>query len=168
MEGPGCKQSSSGCVYFISSAQIALLYPSSLHHIISFPDRIPCIAHHSFFLFLNRHLNRPSFLVHTPCAQTRGTRNSRGQNHQSRAPKNDEHKDCPRHTEGHPPNRLTTRELGGKRVVSLFYGSDVVLFDTIMTYRLGNPDKRVEDAIDAFSTFPTEKCILVFLNGRET
>ncbi|KAG0281736.1 Anoctamin-7 [Linnemannia exigua] len=60
-----------------------------------------------------------------------------------------ETKECPRHADGHPPNRLTTRDLGNNRTVYLFYGSDVVLFDTIMTYRLGKPDMHVEDAIDA-------------------
>ncbi|KAF9910702.1 Anoctamin-7 [Linnemannia zychae] len=60
-----------------------------------------------------------------------------------------ESKECPRHADGHPPNRLTTRDLGNSRTVYLFYGSDVVLFDTIMTYRLGRPDTLVEDAIDA-------------------
>ncbi|OAQ24249.1 DUF590-domain-containing protein [Linnemannia elongata AG-77] len=60
-----------------------------------------------------------------------------------------ETKECPRHAEGHPPNRLTTRDLGNNRTVYLFFGSDVVLFDTIMTYRLGKPDMLVEDAIDA-------------------
>ncbi|KAF8945156.1 Anoctamin-7 [Haplosporangium gracile] len=62
---------------------------------------------------------------------------------------NHEAKECPRHAEGHPPNRLTTRDLGNNRTVYLFFGSDVVLFDTIMTYRLGKPDMLVEDAIDA-------------------
>ncbi|KAG0253841.1 Anoctamin-7 [Mortierella polycephala] len=62
-----------------------------------------------------------------------------------------EKKDCPRHSEGHPPNTLTTRELDNKRVLYLFFGSDVVLFDTIMAYRIGNPDKRVEDVIDHFA-----------------
>ncbi|KAG9064367.1 Anoctamin-7 [Linnemannia hyalina] len=62
---------------------------------------------------------------------------------------NHETKECPRHAEGHPPNRLTTRDLGNNRTVYLFFGSDVVLFDTIMTYRLGKPDMLVEDAIDA-------------------
>ncbi|KAF9918176.1 Anoctamin-7 [Lobosporangium transversale] len=60
-------------------------------------------------------------------------------------------KDCPRHADGHPPNQLTTRDLGNKRIVSFFFGSDVVLFDSIMSYRIANPDKRVEDAIDTFS-----------------
>ncbi|KAG0315396.1 Anoctamin-7, partial [Linnemannia gamsii] len=60
-----------------------------------------------------------------------------------------ETKECPRHADGHPPNRLTTRDLGNNRTVYLFFGSDVVLFDTIMTYRLGKPDMHVEDAIDA-------------------
>ncbi|KAF9286284.1 Anoctamin-7 [Mortierella alpina] len=69
---------------------------------------------------------------------------------QPRGPKPGEKKDCPRHADGHAPNHLTTRDLGGRRVASLFYGSDVVLFDTIMAYRLGNPDKRVDDAIDHF------------------
>ncbi|KAF9923562.1 Anoctamin-7 [Linnemannia zychae] len=58
-------------------------------------------------------------------------------------------KECPRHAEGHPPNRLTTRDLGNNRTVYLFYGSDVVLFDTILAYRLGRPDTVVENAIDA-------------------
>ncbi|KAG0052109.1 hypothetical protein BGZ83_002987 [Gryganskiella cystojenkinii] len=61
-----------------------------------------------------------------------------------------EKKDCPRHAEGHPLNKFTTRDLGNNRVVSLFFGSDILLFDSILTYRLGNPDKRVEDAIDTF------------------
>ncbi|KAF9940556.1 Anoctamin-7 [Mortierella alpina] len=69
---------------------------------------------------------------------------------QPKGPKPGDKKDCPRHADGHAPNHLTTRDLGGRRVASLFYGSDVVLFDTISTYRLGNPDKRVEDAIDYF------------------
>ncbi|KAF9550580.1 Anoctamin-7 [Mortierella hygrophila] len=62
---------------------------------------------------------------------------------------NHETKECPRHADGHPPNRLTTRDLGNGRTVYLFFGSDVILFDTIMTYRLGKPDMLVEDAIDA-------------------
>ncbi|KAF9126169.1 Anoctamin-7 [Mortierella sp. 14UC] len=64
-------------------------------------------------------------------------------------PSHQESKACPRHADDHPPNRLTTRDLGNNRTVYLFYGSDVVLFDTIMTYRLSKPDMLVEDAIDA-------------------
>ncbi|KAG0221309.1 calcium-activated chloride channel-domain-containing protein [Mortierella sp. GBAus27b] len=60
-------------------------------------------------------------------------------------------KECPRHAEGHSPNKLTTRDLGDRQTVYLFYGSDVTLFDTIKSYKHDNPDKRVEDAIDAFS-----------------
>ncbi|KAF9394328.1 Anoctamin-7 [Podila verticillata] len=59
-------------------------------------------------------------------------------------------KDCPRHIEGHRSNRMTTRELDGKRVVSLYYGSDVVLFDEITAWKEANPNSRVEDAIDEF------------------
>ncbi|KAF9315075.1 Anoctamin-7 [Podila horticola] len=59
-------------------------------------------------------------------------------------------KDCPRHTEGHQPNKLTTRELDGKRVVSLYFGSDVALFDEITAWKKANPNRRVEDAIDEF------------------
>ncbi|KAG0037494.1 Anoctamin-7 [Podila clonocystis] len=59
-------------------------------------------------------------------------------------------KECPRHTDGHRPNRLTTRELDGKRVVSLYFGSDVALFDEITAWKRANPNRRVEDAIDEF------------------
>jgi hypothetical protein len=68
----------------------------------------------------------------------------------SRQPKTPEKKDCPRHADGHPPNKYTTRDLGNRRIVSLFFGSEILLFDSIVTYKLGNPDKRVDDAIDAF------------------
>ncbi|KAG0304311.1 Anoctamin-7 [Dissophora globulifera] len=72
--------------------------------------------------------------------------------HGARGAKDDDHKAaCPRHADGHPHNKLTTRDLGDKRTVYLLYGSDAVLFDTIATYKLGNPDRRVDDAIDAFS-----------------
>ncbi|KAG0017564.1 Anoctamin-7 [Podila clonocystis] len=59
-------------------------------------------------------------------------------------------KECPRHIDGHQPNRLTTRELDGKRVVSLYFGSDVALFDEITAWKRANPNRRVEDAIDEF------------------
>lgn len=45
---------------------------------------------------------------------------------------------------------MTTRELDGKRVVSLYYGSDAVLFDEITAWKKDNPNRRVEDAIDEF------------------
>ncbi|KAF9179817.1 Anoctamin-7 [Haplosporangium sp. Z 767] len=85
-----------------------------------------------------------------------GTNTSNNNNNNKRNSKTpgkgtNEKKDCPRHTEGHPPNTLTTRELGHKRVLYLFFGSDVVLFDSIAAYRVGNPDKRVEDVIDHFA-----------------
>ncbi|KAF9578948.1 Anoctamin-7, partial [Lunasporangiospora selenospora] len=59
-------------------------------------------------------------------------------------------KDCPRHADGHPPNHLTTRDMGDRRMVTLFYGADVQLFDMITAYKLGNPDRLVDDAINAF------------------
>ncbi|KAF9197508.1 hypothetical protein BGZ49_002018, partial [Haplosporangium sp. Z 27] len=65
--------------------------------------------------------------------------------------KNGEHKDCPRHAEGHLPNKIVRKDLGDRRTLLLFYASDVTLFENIMTYKLGNPDRLVDDAIDAFS-----------------
>ncbi|KAF9172040.1 hypothetical protein BGX21_006356 [Mortierella sp. AD011] len=69
----------------------------------------------------------------------------------SKGSKHGEKKDCPRHADGHPPNKLEKKELGDKRVLYLFYGSDVTLFENIMAYKLGNPDRHVDDAIDTFS-----------------
>ncbi|GJJ72031.1 hypothetical protein EMPS_04388 [Entomortierella parvispora] len=92
--------------------------------------------------------------ISPPTSAGAGVSNAAGSNASPRKKnryfKPPEKKDCPRHAEGHPPNKYTTRDLGNKRIVSLFYGSDVVLFDSILAYRLGNPDRRVEDAIDTF------------------
>ncbi|KAG0203782.1 hypothetical protein BGX28_004062 [Mortierella sp. GBA30] len=93
------------------------------------------------------------FTPTSPENDTRGESTGAAGNRASKQPKGTmpgEKKDCPRHAKGHTPNRLTTRDLNGKRVISLFYGSDVTLFDTIMAYKLGNPDKLVDDAIDTF------------------
>ncbi|KAG0348045.1 Anoctamin-7 [Podila humilis] len=71
--------------------------------------------------------------------------------HRQRGHRSDQ-KECPRHTTNSAglPNKLVTRELDGKRVVSLYYGSDVVLFDEIVAWRKTNPNSRVEDAVDEF------------------
>ncbi|KAF9973318.1 hypothetical protein BGZ73_003430, partial [Actinomortierella ambigua] len=60
---------------------------------------------------------------------------------------------CPRHMPGHGPNRFVTRSLGQKRVLSLFYASDVALVDAILAYRRDNPTATVDDAIDAFDEY---------------
>ncbi|KAF9430418.1 Anoctamin-7 [Entomortierella beljakovae] len=86
-------------------------------------------------------------------APSNNNNNNNNNNRQSRQHNNKagEKIECPRHATDHPPNRLTTRELQSKRTIFLFFGSDVVLFDSIVTYKLGNPDRGVDDAIDTFS-----------------
>ncbi|KAF9993601.1 hypothetical protein BGZ80_008081, partial [Entomortierella chlamydospora] len=79
------------------------------------------------------------------------TKRRSGHRQQTNGAKDGERKDCPRHAEGHPPNKITRKDLGSRRTLLLYYGSDVSLFERIMTYKLGNPDRHVDDAIDAFS-----------------
>ncbi|KAF9384657.1 hypothetical protein BGX21_001252 [Mortierella sp. AD011] len=82
---------------------------------------------------------------------TQNTKRHSGHQQQTNGAKNGEHKECPRHAEGHLPNKITRKDLGNRRTLLLYYGSDVSLFERIMTYKLGNPDRHVDDAIDAFS-----------------
>ncbi|KAG0240858.1 Anoctamin-7 [Actinomortierella wolfii] len=60
---------------------------------------------------------------------------------------------CPRHMPGHAPNKFVNRSLGQKRVLSLFYASDVALLDAILAFKRDNPEATVDDAIDAFDEY---------------